>query len=65
MQSMCLLIECCFVSSDPWATETSLKKSDNATVVSKNSWAYMATMTVDFLVIVLPILLFLTVSFLQ
>lgn len=46
---------------DPWATETSLKKSDNATVVSKNSWAYMATMTVDFLVIVLPILLFLTV----
>ncbi|KAJ9707191.1 hypothetical protein PVL29_002265 [Vitis rotundifolia] len=46
---------------DPWATETSLKKSDNATVVSKNSWAYMATMTVDFLVIILPILLFLTV----
>ncbi|KAK9268699.1 hypothetical protein L1049_000459 [Liquidambar formosana] len=46
---------------DPAATETSLKKNDNSCVGSKNWRAYMATMAVEFLFIILPILLFFTV----
>lgn len=45
----------------PVATDTSLKKSDNEIVSSKNWRAYMATVNVDFLVIVLPMILFFTV----
>ncbi|KAK9274889.1 hypothetical protein L1049_022143 [Liquidambar formosana] len=46
---------------DPAATETLMKKNDNSCVRSKNGRAYMATMVVEFLFIVLPILLFFTV----
>ncbi|GMH28807.1 hypothetical protein Nepgr_030650 [Nepenthes gracilis] len=41
-------------------TQSSLKKHDNA-VIPRNRMAYTATMIVDFLVVILPVLLFLTV----
>ncbi|XP_059443491.1 uncharacterized protein At4g17910 [Corylus avellana] len=47
-------------SSNPFLY-ASLKKSDNEIVRSKDWRAYMATMAVDFLVIVLPVVFFLTV----
>ncbi|XP_031248777.1 uncharacterized protein At4g17910 [Pistacia vera] len=41
--------------------ETSLKKNDNLVLASKNFWAYIATIVVDFFFIVFPMLLFFTV----
>lgn len=64
MQIMCLFFD---FNLFPWmlfAIDTSLKKSDNEIVRSKDWRAYMATMAVDFLVIVLPVVFFLTVSLL-
>lgn len=42
-------------------TDASLKKSDDGNVRSKNWTAYMATVAVDFLVIVVPVVFFITV----
>ncbi|KAM7491062.1 hypothetical protein LguiA_033983 [Lonicera macranthoides] len=42
--------------------ETSLKKNDNAIIALQNWKVYMVTVAVDFLCIVLPIIIFLTVS---
>jgi len=44
------------------SVDTSLKKNDNEILGSKDWRAYMATMAVDFLVLVLPNILFFTVS---
>ncbi|KAJ7943836.1 GPI-anchored wall transfer protein [Quillaja saponaria] len=41
--------------------DASLKKNDNATAGSKNLRAYMASLSLDFVVVVLPTLLFFTV----
>ncbi|KAK3182990.1 hypothetical protein Dsin_030276 [Dipteronia sinensis] len=46
---------------DYCVTETSLKKDDNLLVASKSLWACIATMTVDFIIIFLPMILFFTV----
>ncbi|XP_059641863.1 uncharacterized protein At4g17910 isoform X3 [Cornus florida] len=46
---------------DPTTTETSLKKNDNAVVGLKNWRLYAATITVDFLSLLLPFLLCITV----
>ncbi|GMN30556.1 hypothetical protein TIFTF001_002846 [Ficus carica] len=46
---------------DTTTAESKLKKDDNAIIGSKSWWDYMASLLVDFLLIVLPILLFLTV----
>ncbi|CAL5429499.1 unnamed protein product [Camellia sinensis] len=51
---------CAIDIQDPNATKISMKKNDDAIVGFKSLRAYMETMAIDFLSIVLPMLLFLT-----
>lgn len=53
-----------YVSFDFLATDISLKRSDDENLSSKDWRAYITTLAADFLVIVLPTILFLTVSLL-
>ncbi|KAB1215988.1 hypothetical protein CJ030_MR4G023620 [Morella rubra] len=57
--SILILLRHCFASNH--LIDVSLKKSDNEIVCSKDWRAYMASMAFDFLVIVFPMILFLTV----
>lgn len=49
--------------SDSLTTDAILKKNDDAIVGSKSWQAYMATLMLDFLFIMVPIVLVYTVSF--
>ncbi|THG19515.1 hypothetical protein TEA_027421 [Camellia sinensis var. sinensis] len=53
---------CAIDIQDPNTTKISLKKNDDAIVGFKSLRAYMETMAIDFLSIVLPMLLFLTMD---
>ncbi|XWS62167.1 hypothetical protein CRYUN_Cryun07bG0187800 [Craigia yunnanensis] len=52
---------CSEALTDAYTKETSLKKKDSAMVASKNLKAYLATLAMDFVFIVLPTLLLFTV----
>lgn len=64
MLTMCLfsILFVCVVSSDGNATKISSKKNDDVIVGVWSLRAYMAAMLLDFLLIILPLLLFFTVS---
>ena len=53
------------VTPDTVTAENKLKKDNNMRGGSKGWWDYMAVLLVDFVLIVLPILLCLTVSLLN